>query len=117
MEFTLLFLRIFFWPVYLMAPLLAFLGLLIIVFGLIVGKFENWNKFDTIYWAFITAATVGYGDIRPTRRPSKTLSIVIALIGMVFTGIVIAVSVNAASLALDRHVDPMVIESIKEKLN
>jgi len=82
-----------------------------------VGRLESWNRYDATYWAFITAATVGYGDIRPTTRPSKILSIVIALIGMVFTGIMIAVSVNAASLALDRHVDPIVIEKIKEKLN
>ena len=48
----------------------------------------------------ITASTVGYGDIRPTQRRSKLLSIMIAIMGIMFTGFIVAVSVNAATAAL-----------------
>ena len=80
-------------------PLLVFLIFIIIVVGQIVGKRESWNRFDALYWSFITATTVGYGDIRPTRKLSKVLSILIAFVGLVFTGIVVALAINAASIA------------------
>lgn len=72
---------------------------IIIVLGQIVGKRESWARFDALYWSFITATTVGYGDIRPTQKLSKVLSILIAFVGLVFTGIVVALAINAASIA------------------
>jgi voltage-gated potassium channel len=80
-------------------PLLAFLALIILLLGLIVGAIESWPRFDSVYWAFITATTVGYGDIRPKLRVSRMLSILIALIGVTFTGILVALAINAATLA------------------
>jgi len=78
-------------------PLLIMLGFFITLLGHVVGRLESWNKLDAIYWAFITATTVGYGDIRPTGRLPKILSVIIALIGMIFTGIMVAVAVNAVT--------------------
>ena len=80
-------------------PLLAFLALIILLLGLVVGAIESWPRFDSVYWAFITATTVGYGDIRPKLRVSRMLSILIALIGVTFTGILVALAINAATLA------------------
>jgi voltage-gated potassium channel len=80
-------------------PLLAFLALIILLLGLIVGAIESWPRFDSVYWAFITATTVGYGDIRPKLRVSRMLSILIALIGVTFTGILVALAINAATLS------------------
>ena len=65
--------------------------------GHIVGRLESWDRLDAIYWGFITATTVGYGDIRPRGRLSKALSVLIALIGMIFTGIMVALAVNAVT--------------------
>ncbi|HUV22663.1 MAG TPA: potassium channel family protein [Gammaproteobacteria bacterium] len=80
-------------------PLLGFLAIVIMMLGLVVGRFESWGSFDSIYWAFITATTVGYGDIRPKKRFSRLLSILIALIGVTFTGMIVALAINAATLA------------------
>ena len=52
-------------------PLLVLLCSILISLGLLVGRIEGWNKFDSIYWAFITGMTVGYGDIKPTKKKSK----------------------------------------------
>jgi voltage-gated potassium channel len=63
-------------------------------------KKEGWLPFDGFYWSFITATTVGYGDLRPTKRSSRIIAIVIALVGFVLTGILVAVAVHSAALAL-----------------
>ena len=116
MEFTITFVKLFYWAVCLVAPLLVSLGFLIIVLGQIVCHVEKWEKFDGLYWSFITAITVGYGDIRPLKKVSKALSVFIALVGVVFTGIIIAVALNTASIALEKHIDEQVIERMKEEL-
>jgi voltage-gated potassium channel len=100
MDFTIDYLQLFYINVKLAFPLLLFSILLIAVFGLIVGLRESWGRFDSIYWAFITATTVGYGDIRPTMPLSKALSVLIAFVGMTFTGILVALAIYAATEAL-----------------
>jgi voltage-gated potassium channel len=115
MDFTIAFIGLFFWSIYLVAPLLVFLSFLIIVLGQIVCHLERWEKFDGLYWAFITATTVGYGDIRPLKKVSKALSILIALVGLMFTGIIIAITLNTTAVALEKYGDEHLIEKIKEE--
>ena len=99
MEFTLIFLTLFFEGLVFVSPLLIAIALLITLLGQIVGQRESWKRFDALYWAFITATTVGYGDIRPMGRLSKGLSVFIALVGMIFTGIMVALAINAVTYA------------------
>jgi voltage-gated potassium channel len=101
MEFALKYFGYFLDYLALAWPLLGFLALIIIVLGLVVGAIESWPSFDSIYWAFITATTVGYGDIRPKLRVSRILSILIALVGVTFTGILVALAIHAATLSFD----------------
>ncbi|MBL4827795.1 MAG: two pore domain potassium channel family protein [Spongiibacteraceae bacterium] len=116
MDFSLTFMQIFFWAVYLIMPLLFLLCLVVIVLGQIVGKIESWSQFDALYWSFITALTVGYGDIRPLKKRSKILSILVALFGIMLAGIFVAITVEAASAAFKRHIVPSVIQSFKSEL-
>jgi hypothetical protein len=97
---TLTFLKQFGLGVWLTLPLLVSLGLGIILLGQVVGKKEGWPRFDGLYWSFITATTVGYGDIRPTKRGSRIIAILIAFLGLLLSGIIIAVAVQAATMAL-----------------
>ncbi len=101
MEFSITFFQLFFIGVYLGLPLLAVLGFVIAGLGLIVGRIESWSRFDALYWAFITALTVGYGDIRPIKKPSKVLAVVIAWTGILFTGLLVAIAVKTASTTLE----------------
>ena len=117
MEFTLDFIQLFFWLIYLVLPLLLFLWLVIVTLGQLVGRIEKWSHFDALYWSFITATTVGYGDFRPLKKISRILSVLIAFVGVMFTGILIAVTLNAASIALEKHVDKRVIEEIRQKFD
>lgn len=105
MEFTLTFIKLFCWAIYLISPILLFLLIIISILGQIVTHIEGWKKFDGIYWSLITATTVGFGDIRPTHKLSKALSIVIAIIGIIFTGIILAAAIEIIGISLDKHVD------------
>ncbi len=120
MEFALLFARVFFVELLYVGPGLISLILLISLIGYIIGKIEGWSRFDALYHAFINATTVGYGDFRPTTKPSKLLAIAIALVGLIFTGVVVAIGLHAAEYAFDKAYDVSeIIEctgaTIKEK--
>jgi voltage-gated potassium channel len=100
---TITFLKEFALGFWLASPLLMSLALGITILGRITGRMEGWSWFDGFYWSFITATTVGYGDVRPVKRASKAIAIVIALMGLTFTGILIALAVHAATFALAAH--------------
>jgi len=102
MDFTLIFTKLFVVGLWLAGPLLLSFMLGIIVLGLIVGRKESWSKFDSMYWAFITATTVGYGDIRPMQKVSRVLSVLIAFIGLIFTGMMVALAINAATITFSQ---------------
>jgi voltage-gated potassium channel len=116
MDFTLDYLQIFFMALKLASPLLASSALLIVLLGMIVGMRESWGRLDSIYWAYITATTVGYGDIRPTTPASKILSILISLVGMTFTGILVALAVYAATTAMGEQEYVEALKACIEKI-
>lgn len=100
---TVTFLRQFCFGLWLTLPLWASLIVIITILGQAVGRLEKWSRFDSLYWSFITATTVGYGDIRPIRKKARFVALAIAFLGLTLSGIVIAVAVEAATLALASH--------------
>ena len=77
------------WPV-LSGLLAAIVGL-----GLLVGALEHWPVIDSIYFAFVSGLTIGYGDLAPKTLVGRVLAIVIGLCGVLLTGFVAAVAVKA----------------------
>lgn len=116
MEFVLTFIKLFGWAIYFVSPILFVLAAIIVPLGQIVTHLEKWNRFDGLYWSFVTATTVGYGDLRPEHRLSKIISIFIALTGIIFTGIILASAVKAVSMSFEIHMDPNIIEKITENV-
>jgi hypothetical protein len=94
------FLKLFGHGLELTSPLVLFLALVVTLLGQLVGRREGWSPFDSFYWSFITATTVGYGDIRPLARVSRIIAIIIGFLGLVLSGIIIAVAVQATTLSL-----------------
>ncbi len=100
MVYTVTFLKAFFFGLGYAGPILLFLVVLIALIGLSIGRREKWNRTDAIYFAFITATTVGYGDFHPNLASSKYKAVFIALVGLVMTGIIVAIGLAAAEAAI-----------------
>jgi len=85
------------------APILSGIVLVMVVCGIAVGKIEGWPLGDSLYFTFVTGLTIGYGDFTPHYLSSRVLSLVIGFSGIVLTGLVAAISVQALhSSAPDR---------------
>lgn len=80
-------------------PFILFLVTVIAALGLRIGALERWTPSNALYFAFITATAVGYGDFHPTLSRSKWLAIAIALIGVLLTGLIVAIGLEAVSHA------------------
>ena len=60
---------------------------LVIVFGTMIHFIEPENFptiFDGVWWAIITASTVGYGDFVPLSVPGRVTGIILLLVGTGF---------------------------------
>ncbi len=82
------------------APIWLLFVLLIVVLGQIAGRLENWPPLSALYGSFVTATTVGYGDIRPASRGARVLVVPIALRGLVLFGVIVAIAVQATTEAV-----------------
>ena len=67
--------------------------------GLLIGYIERWRIEDALYFTFVTGLTIGYGDLTPRHVVSRLLSVMIGFAGIVLTGLVAAVSVEALRAA------------------
>ena len=83
------------WPV-----LSALLGL-IIALGPVVGLLEGWRIDESIYFAFVSGLTIGYGDFAPDGPLTRVLAIAIGVCGVLLTALVAAVAVKALTAVAD----------------
>ncbi|MEN8800733.1 MAG: potassium channel family protein [Thiogranum sp.] len=115
MEFTWEFIRMFAIGLFYAAPLLATLALIIVVLGHVLGRLEGWSNFDALYHAFSAATTLGYGDFHPRGKRSKLLAIAITFVGIIFTGILVAIALHSAAHAFkETHNVDKLIEQVDE---
>lgn len=84
---------------------LVSLVLLLIAGGWVISKVEHIKLSDAIYFSFITALSIGYGDISPTTGIGKLVSVVIGLIGMLFVGITVAIATRAVAVTAKKFLE------------
>src|SRR5437016_12555350 len=77
------------------SPILWGIILVMVVIGLLIGHIEGWRIVDALYFTFVTGLTIGYGDLTPRHVVSRLLAVVIGLAGIMLTGLVAAVGVQA----------------------
>lgn len=72
--------------------------------GMLVEDAENSSnirKFsDSIWWAFVTSATVGYGDYYPVTAPGRVAGILLMFFGVSLVGVVTG---NIATIFIERQ--------------
>ena len=56
---------------------------------------ENIPFSDALYFSFITGLTIGYGDISPATGMGRLLAVLTGLVGILITGLVVAIAVYA----------------------
>ena len=76
-------------------PILSALLALIVVAGLVAGVIEGWSIQDSIYFAFVSGLTIGYGDLAPKSLLARVLAIFIGVCGVLVTALVVAIAVKA----------------------
>src|SRR5262245_58114579 len=63
--------------------------------GLSAGFVEGWSVGDTVYFTFITALTIGYGDLVSRQTLTRALANGIGFSGLVVTRLIPAIAVHA----------------------
>lgn len=82
-------------------PILSILLGLIVALGLIIGLIEGWSVHESIYFAFVSGLTIGYGDFAPKSLLTRALAILIGVCGVLVTALLAAIAVKALTAAQD----------------
>ena len=79
-------------------PILSSLLLLIVALGLVIGRIEGWTITESVYFAFVSGLTIGYGDLAPKTVLTRLLAILIGICGVLLTALVAAIAVRAFTM-------------------
>ena len=103
--------------------LLLAVGFVTFIGGAIIYIFEAHQNpkietfFDAIYWSLITISTVGYGDITPTTKEGKTLTMILILIGIGFISFATSIIASAFTEKLEELKSDRIFRIIKHMNN
>ena len=90
-SFTYHFFRAFWHVRTVILALIAF----VVVDAAALAHIEKMPFADALYFAFVTALTIGYGDIVMHTPLGRLISLLIGLVGILFSGLIVAVLVHA----------------------
>ena len=82
------------------AVILALIAL-VVSGAALLAYLEEFAFADTLYFAFVTGLTIGYGDIVMLTSAGRLISLLIGLVGILFTGLLVAVLVYAVRESLE----------------
>jgi hypothetical protein len=86
-------------------PVLSVMLALITGIGAVVGQIEGWGVWSGIYFGFVTALTIGYGDHVPTRPLTQFLAVVTGFTGIGMVALLAGLSVRAFHVSMEREKD------------
>jgi hypothetical protein len=74
--------------------------ILVLCGGLAVSLCEGISAWKGIYFAIITSTSVGYGDIAPITVMGQCISVALAIIGIIFFGLVVGAATRAVEVTI-----------------
>jgi uncharacterized membrane protein len=84
----------------LQAVLLALFALILGI-AVVIRHLEKMPFGESLYFSFITGLTIGYGDIVVKTPFARLLAVLLGLIGIIFTGIMVAAALRAVERSLE----------------
>ena len=81
----------------------VFLALSALILGIavVIRHLEKMPFGESLYFSFITGLTIGYGDIVVKTPFARLLAVLLGLIGIIFTGIMVAAALRAIERSLE----------------
>jgi|SRR5689334_13456731 len=76
-------------------PVLSALLVIIVTLGVVIGLIEGWSLQESVYFAFVSGLTIGYGDLAPKTLLTRILAILIGVCGVLLTALLAGVAVKA----------------------
>ena len=70
-----------------------------------IAYLEKMPFADALYFTFITGLTVGYGDIAPVTPMGRVVAVLTGLLGMLITGLIVAVAVFSLKKTMEPPTD------------
>lgn len=89
----------------------------IITGGILIHYAEHMDMDDGIWWAFVTATTVGYGDISPSTIYGRLIASVLMIVGI---GLIGSLTSTLTSFFMERQkkgIKNSMIDSVKSELD
>ncbi len=73
---------------------------LVVISAMVITQIEDIPFGEALYFSFITGLTIGYGDIVVKTPFARLIAVLLGLIGMIASGILVAVSIRAVEKSL-----------------
>lgn len=92
----------------------------IIIGGISIHYAEGMSFVDGFWWSFVTATTVGYGDISPSTIPGRIIATILMIVGI---GLIGSLTSTITALFFQKHeqksdtTQGVLIKSIQEQLD
>ena len=81
------------------------LAVALAVCAFVLAHTEGIADGEALYFTMITGLTVGYGDITPTSPIGRVVSVLAALNGVIFVGLVVAIATRALAITVQEERD------------
>jgi len=91
---------------YVLRVLLGMHFLLVVLNGLLFAYFEKLPMNQGVYFSLITSTTVGFGDITPKTGIGQIISVILAFIGTILFGLIVAVATYTFKKTINEYIDP-----------
>ena len=73
---------------------------LVVISAVVISQIENLPFGKSLYFSFITGLTIGYGDIVVKTPFARLIAVLLGLIGIIFSGIMVAGAIRALEKSL-----------------